>query len=407
MVRPGRAHNGGMRTPAAIVVAAAVLAAASCSDGQPGAAGGALTAPSVSVPTTTGSAVRSGSPGSTEGTGGTGTTGATSPTSPSAPARRTVIANHLDVPWGLAFLPDGSALLTTRDQARLLHLRAGAEPVNLGTVPGVVPGGEGGLLGVAVSPSFTQDRTVFLYLTASSDNRVVRLTFDGGRASVPEPVLTGIPKAGNHNGGRIAFGPDGYLYVATGDAGNGTASQDRGSLGGKILRITRDGHPAPGNPFGSSPVWSYGHRNVQGLAWDRAGRLFASEFGQNTWDELNLITPGGNYGWPTVEGRAGRSGFIDPLRQWHTDDASPSGIAIASDGAVYMAALRGESLWRVPLRGGVAGEPRRLLHGAYGRLRDVVPAPDGRLWVVTNNTARGNPSADDDQVVAIPLSELS
>ena len=244
--------------------------------------------------------------------GSTDTTGATSPTSPSA-ARRTVIASHLDVPWGLAFLPDGSALVTLRDQARLLHLRAGAAPVDLGTVPGVVPGGEGGLLGVAVSPSFAQDRTRLPLPHRRSDNRVVRLTFDGGRASVPEPVLTGIPKAGNHNGGRIAFGPDGYLYVATGDAGNGTASQDRGSLGGKILRITRDGHPAPGNPFGSSPVWSYGHRNVQGLAWDRAGRMYASEFGQNTWDELNLIKPGGNYGWPTVEGRAGRSGFVDPL----------------------------------------------------------------------------------------------
>jgi glucose/arabinose dehydrogenase len=316
------------------------------------------------------------------------------------------VAEGLDVPWGLAFLPDGSALLTTRDQARLYQVREGAAPVRLGTIAGVVPEGEGGLLGVAASPDFSSDRTVYLYFTASEDNRVVRLTFADGKAGTPQPVLTGIPKARNHNGGRIAFGPDGHLYVATGDAGDGSAAQDRSSLAGKILRVTRDGRPAPGNPFRGSPVWSYGHRNVQGLAWDRAGRLFASEFGQNTWDELNLIRPGANYGWPEVEGRAGQAGFVDPLRQWATSDSSPSGIAVTADGTVYMAALRGESLWRIPFRGGQAGEPQRLLDGEYGRLRDVVVGPDGRLWVLTNNTARGTPREGDDRLLVIPESTL-
>jgi glucose/arabinose dehydrogenase len=215
---------------------------------------------------------------------------------------------------------------------------------------------------------------------------VVSLTFEGGRASSARPVLTGIPKAGNHNGGRIAFGPDGQLYVATGDAGETDQAQDRGSLGGKILRITADGKPAPGNPFGGSPVWSWGHRNVQGIAWDEGGTMYASEFGQNRWDEVNVIRKGANYGWPVVEGRGGDDRYVDPLRQWTTDDASPSGIAVTPDGTLYMAALRGESLWRMSAEAGRVGEPDRLLAGRYGRLRDVRVGPDGRLWVLTKTT---------------------
>jgi glucose/arabinose dehydrogenase len=315
-----------------------------------------------------------------------------------------VVARDLDVPWGLAFLPDGSALVTTRDEAGLVHIREGARPVRLGTVPGVDPGGEGGLLGIAVSPEFATDASIFVYYTANEDNRVVRMTFASGRARDPVPILTGIPKAGNHNGGRLAFGPDGFLYVTTGDAGDGATSQDRGSLGGKILRITKDGAAAPGNPF-RSRVWTLGHRNVQGIAWDDDGTMYASEFGQNTWDELNLIVPGRNYGWPEVEGRAGLRGFVDPLVQWRTSEASPSGIAIA-EGAVYMAALRGESLWRIPVNGADAGTPERLLDGELGRLRDAVVGPDGRLWILTSNTYRGDPRADDDKVVVFPLSRL-
>ncbi len=178
------------------------------------------------------------------------------------------IAKGLDVPWAIAFLPDGSALVTLRDKAQLLHVRAGRSPVVLGAIAGVRPDGEGGLLGVAVSPGFAKDSSIFVYYTAAEDNRVVRLTFADGKATKPTVVLRGIPKAGHHNGGRLAFGPDGFLYVTTGDAGASERSQDKDALGGKILRITRDGKPAPGNPFGDdSPVWSYGHRNVQGIAW--------------------------------------------------------------------------------------------------------------------------------------------
>lgn len=372
---------------------AALLAVAGCA-GAESDSGTGVTPPSLSASASRAGATRPTPPA----------TPRTWPTRP--PTRAVTVAADLDVPWSLAFLPDGSALVTTRDRAELLQVREGSRRVNLGRVPGVEPGGEGGLLGVAVSPGFARDRSIFLYLTARDDNRVVRITFANGETGRPQPVLTGIPKAGNHNGGRLAFGPDGYLYVTTGDAGDGSAAQDRRSLGGKILRITTAGKPAPGNPFGGSPVWSYGHRNVQGIAWDRDGRMYASEFGQNTWDELNLIRAGANYGWPVVEGRAGRPGFVDPLRQWPTDDASPSGIAVTADGTVWMAALRGESLWSIPTREGVAGEPQRLLRGRYGRLRDVVVGPDGRLWVLTNNTSRGNPAPDDDKLLALPLSTL-
>jgi len=325
-----------------------------------------------------------------------------------APAStRETIATGLQVPWGLAFLPDGTALVTLRDQGEVLRVTPSSQsptPVSVGHVPGVEPGGEGGLLGIAISPTFSSDRAVFVYLTSRDDNRVIRMTFDGS-ALRPGPVIVkGITKAGIHNGGRLAFGPDGYLYISTGDAGKRDPAQDKTSLSGKILRVTTDGAPAPGNPFPESRIWSLGHRNVEGMAWDKAGIMYASELGHDAWDELNRIEAGRNYGWPVVEGIAHRAGFVDPLIQWPTDDASPSGIAVGADGAIYMAALRGESLWRIPLDGkGRAGKPQRLLQGRYGRLRTVVTAPDGRLWLVTSNTFRGTPRPGDDRILALRL----
>ncbi|WP_152189785.1 PQQ-dependent sugar dehydrogenase [Georgenia satyanarayanai] len=322
-------------------------------------------------------------------------------TSEPAPRKPEVLATGLDVPWGLAFLPDGTALVTERDSARVLGLVPGEEPRELATVPGVAAENEAGLLGIAVSPDFADNGHVFVYLTSGTDNRVLRMVHDGAELRPDVVVLEGIPRETYHSGGRIAFGPDGYLYVATGDAAVPSTSQDPGSLGGKILRVDEDGEPAPGNPDPGSPVWSLGHRNVQGLGWDGEGRMYASEFGQDTWDELNLIEAGTNYGWPEVEGTAGTSDFADPLVTWRPADASPSGLAVTED-AVYVAALRGQSLWRVPLEAdGGTGEPQRLLEGEYGRLRTVTVAPDGRLCIVTSNTFRGDPGADDDRVVAV------
>ncbi|MFJ5833241.1 PQQ-dependent sugar dehydrogenase [Streptomyces sp. NPDC093089] len=313
------------------------------------------------------------------------------------------LTDGLESPWGLAQLPDGDLLVSSRDERTITRVdgRTGARTV-LGEVPGVVPGGEGGLLGLAV-----RDGWVYAYLTAASDNRIVRMRYGGGAGDAlgaPQPVLTGIPKGFVHDGGRIAFGPDGMLYAGTGETGRTGLSQDRSSLGGKILRMTPEGRPAPGNPFPGSVVYSYGHRNVQGIAWDAEGRLWAAEFGQNTWDELNLIEPGRNYGWPEAEGRAGRAGFVDPVAQWPTSEASPSGIAYAR-GAIWMAGLRGERLWRVPLSGAErSGDPEAFLSGEYGRLRTVVAAGGDRLWLVTSETdTRGTPEPGDDRILRLEV----
>jgi glucose/arabinose dehydrogenase len=313
------------------------------------------------------------------------------------------LTTNLAVPWAIAFLPGGDALVTERDSARLVRVTPKGQVTDVGVIDGVSPRGEGGLLGVTVSPRFATDHYVFVYFSAVGDNRVVRYRYDGG-LSDPVPIVTGIPKGSIHNGGRLAFGPDGYLYASTGETGEGGLSQDRNTLAGKILRMTVDGKPAPGNPFGSL-VWSYGHRNVQGLAWDSRGHMYATEFGQNTYDEINLIEKGHNYGWPDVEGmsKGGDRRFTDPLLTWSTDEASPSGLAYA-DGSLWAAALRGQRLWRIPLSAdGRAGRPEALYTGEYGRLRAVATAPDGTLWVSTSNKdGRGSPRPGDDRILVVP-----
>ncbi|GAA0423299.1 oxidoreductase [Actinoplanes capillaceus] len=314
----------------------------------------------------------------------------TSPRTPDLSAPETV-ATGLDVPWGLAFLPDGTALVAERDTARILQVRPGGEPTELRRLAAVDAGGEGGLLGLAV-----KDDWVYAYYTAAEDNRIVRFRRSGGE---PEVIFDGIAKAGNHNGGRIAFGPDGMLYAGTGDAGERSRSQDRDDPAGKILRLTPEGDPAPGNPWSGSPVWSLGHRNVQGLAWDAQGRMYGIEFGQNQWDEVNLIEPGRNYGWPEVEGRGSDDRFANPIVQWGTDEASPSGAAVAGE-TLYVAALKGERLWTVPLGGGSA---KADFTERYGRLRTVAVAPDGSLWLTTSNTdGRGDLRDGDDRILRFP-----
>lgn len=333
--------------------------------------------------------------------------GPTSPEGGGAPQLAGVVARQLAAPWGLAFLPDGTAIVTERDTRRVLAIEDGQvrEVGRLGQLPQY---GEAGLLGVAVSPTFAADRRLFFYLTSESDNRVVRATYDGTRLGEPEPILTGIPRGFIHDGGRMVFGPDGHLYVSTGDAGEAANAQDRASLAGKILRIDQDGQPAQGNPDPNSPVWTLGHRNVQGLAFDDEGRLWASEFGASSFDELNLVEKGHNYGWPEVEGRGGTPAYTDPVVTWRTDEASPSGLAF-HDGRLWLASLRGERLWSVEVRapgeqGEPAGNPTPHLVGEYGRLRTVVPSPDGELWLTTSNRdTRGNPKPQDDRILRLTL----
>ncbi|MCG6495864.1 sorbosone dehydrogenase family protein [Kitasatospora sp. A2-31] len=354
------------------------------------------------------------------GTPSTGPTAASAPASapvPASPAAtpsvavRGTVADGLRSPWGLAVLPEGDLLVSERDDGRILRIAAeGGAKTEVGTVPGVVAGGEGGLLGLALSPGYPADHLVYAYLSTADDNRIVRFPYDpsrpaGRQLGDPTVVLTGIPHGPRHNGGRIAFGPDGMLYATTGDSSDRALAQDLNSLGGKILRVTPDGAPAPGNPFPRSPVFSYGHRNVQGIAFDPQGRLWASEFGEDNWDELNLVRAGGNYGWPEVEGIGERPGFIDPVVRWRTSESSPSGIAYA-DGAVWVAGLRGTSVWRVPLDGDhLAAAPQEFFDGAYGRLRTVVAAPDGTLLLMTDNTdGRGDPRPGDDRILRLTVS---
>jgi glucose/arabinose dehydrogenase len=312
------------------------------------------------------------------------------------------LAHDLDVPWGLAFLPGGDALVAERDTGQLWRLSpSGAAPQKVYKMPGVAARREGGLLGLAVSPKYAEDQYVYAYLTTAADNRIVRFRLNGG---APEVVFAGIAKSESHDGGRIAFGPDGMLYAAAGDIDRPSLAQDLSSSNGKILRLTPDGHPAPGNPIANSPVYSLGHRNVQGLAWDSAGRLFASEFGESDYDEVNLIEPGRDYGWPKVEGKGDTSGgkFTNPLVTWRPQDASPSGVAITRD-VLYVACLRGERLWAIPLKDGKLGTPRAELLGAYGRIRTVEVAPDGALWLTTSNQdGRGDRREGDDRVIRYP-----
>ncbi|GAA3839686.1 PQQ-dependent sugar dehydrogenase [Sphaerisporangium flaviroseum] len=318
------------------------------------------------------------------------------------PGSPRTLVEGLSVPWAIAFLPGGDALVTERDSARLLRVTPAGKTSQVGVVEGVSPSGEGGLLGVAVSPKFSQDHYIFVYFTAATGNRIVRYRYENGLAD-PVTILSGIPKGGIHNGGRLAFGPDGYLYASTGETGDRPLAQAMGSLGGKILRMTVDGKGAPGNPF-QNVIWSYGHRNVQGMAWDDSGRMYASEFGQNTYDEVNEIKKGQNYGWPEVEGFGGKDEYVDPLLTWSTAEASPSGMAYAA-GSLWVAALRGTRLWQVPLSGdGRAGKPVARYEGEYGRLRAVATAPDGTLYVSTSNKdGRGSAKEGDDRILVIPM----
>ncbi len=359
-----------------------------------------------------------GSPGSASASAsGSAVRGSSSPDGEATPAAKgtvevvRTVAEGLDSPWGVAVLPEGGLLVASRDEGTITLVdEDSGKKTELGEVPGVSAAGEGGLLGIALSPDYASDHMVYAYFTSASDNRVVRMIYDpkrspGDQLGAPDTVFKGIPKGMIHNGGRIAFGPDGMLYAGTGESGDTGLSQDKESLGGKILRLTPEGEPAPGNPFPGSPVYSYGHRNVQGLAWDAKQRLFAAEFGQDTWDELNAIEPGANYGWPEVEGESDDSRYRNPLAQWHTDVASPSGIAYA-EGSIWMVGLRGQRLWRIPLKGTEASaDPQSFLDEKYGRLRTVIAAGGDRLWVTTSNTdGRGAPKEGDDRILELRVS---
>jgi glucose/arabinose dehydrogenase len=328
---------------------------------------------------------------------------------PAPPARGTprvdVVLTGLDVPWALAWAPDGRLFFTER-RGRI-RVAEGRPPMTARTLVelAVHVSAESGLMGLALDPDFARTGHLYVcYTTVKGDtpvNRVVRLPA-GGDVRDTRVLLDDMPAAAIHDGCRLKFGPDRTLYVTMGDAGQADAAQRRESLSGKILRINADGSIPADNPFRGSPVLSLGHRNPQGLAWDGRGRLWASEHGSSAHDEINLIRPGGNYGWPLVRGRETRDGLVPPALESGDDTWAPSGMAFLGD-SLYVAGLRGQRLLRVTLdAGGRVTGATALLPGAYGRLRDVVVGPDGALYVATNNRdGRGVPRPEDDRVLRV------
>jgi glucose/arabinose dehydrogenase len=325
----------------------------------------------------------------------------------------TTLTTEDDLPWGLVTLPDGTILYNRRDAHDIIHLNpATGKKTNLGTVPNVQStGGEGGLTGLEINPvSFSSDHWLYIMHTSPSDNRIVRIKYDPATdkivTSTEQVLLSGILRNKFHDGGRLRFSPDGrFLYAGTGDAQNGANAQNKNSLNGKVLRINPDGSIPADNPFGN-PVWSYGHRNVQGLAFDSQGRLWEQEFGNSIMDETNLIQKGGNYGWPSCEGTSGScgtAGFIAPKHTYPVASGSCSGITIIRD-VLYVACERGTRLYREVITGSSLTNVTTYFQGTYGRLRTVEPAPDGGMWMTTSSGDKDStPHNSNDRVFHVQL----
>jgi glucose/arabinose dehydrogenase len=327
-----------------------------------------------------------------------------------------VVAAGLEVPWALAFTPDGRLFFTERPGRIRVIVDGRLRPEPVATLPAAATG-EAGLMGLALDPAFSHNSYLYVMYTYRDQqghllNRVSRLREESNRAGEEEVLLDRIPGANIHDGGRLKFGPDGKLYITTGDAANPQLAQERRSLAGKILRLNRDGSVPQDNPFPDSPVYSYGHRNPQGLAWQPgSGTLFSTEHGPIGNDEINIIEPGKNYGWPLVQARAGDARFVDPILAF-SPAVAPSGATFYTGdalwewaGNLFFATLRGRHLHRVVLGGEGQREvvrDERLFQGEYGRLRDVIQGPDGLLYFSTSNRdGRAVPAPNDDRIMRI------
>ncbi len=333
----------------------------------------------------------------------------------------TTIAENLEVPWAIAFLPastqrgkpDGSMLVTERPgRVRFINKDGRLNPNPIAQIEDVKPIGEGGLLGIAIHPQFPANNFVYLYYTyaGSTDqtlNRVARFKFENNTFTEKTTIVDEIPGAPNHNGGRIKFGPDKMLYITTGDAQNPSLAQDPNSLAGKILRVTDKGEPAPNNPLndpladgGRKEIYSWGHRNPQGITWDDKGRLWETEHGSTAFDELNLITSG-NYGWPSARGDDRGDGLFPPILHSGQDTWAPGGAAYLN-GSIFFAGLRGQALYETVIKNNNDVELKEHFKGEFGRIREVVVGPDNMLYFATSNRdGRGKPDANDDKIIRV------
>lgn len=318
-----------------------------------------------------------------------------------------VVAENLEIPWEIAFLPDGDFLVTERP-GRLIRI---GRDKKVYQIKGVAHVGEGGLLGLALHPNFPQNNFIYLYFTTREggiiSNRVERYRLENDKLQDKQIILSGIPGAQVHDGGRIAFGPDGYLYITTGEAGQKNLSQNKDNLGGKILRIEDDGSPPIDNPFGNE-IYSWGHRNSQGLAWDQNGRLWATEHGRSGaasgLDELNLIEKGKNYGWPEIQGDETKTGMEKPvIHSGPTTTWAPAGAAFVNS-SIFFAGLRGEALYEYKIS---SGELKIHFKSRFGRIRAVVLGPNNSLYISTSNRdGRGTIQQGDDKIIKVDIGML-
>lgn len=410
------------RTPRNVTAAAAVFAVFGCvpdAGGPP--TGSTTTTTSASTTSTTIVGPSTTTTSTTTTTTSTTTTTAPTPSGPGEAPRPTVTGSVLPTgsltelkagiggaPWDLLRLDTGSTLVSLRDRGVVAELTAGGTLRDMATLPGPTGGGSG-VLGLAVlkgtggAPSH-----LYAFHTGASDNRISRAPITGSPGSYGlgtiQPVFTGLPQGSYHGGGRIGFGPDGMLYVAAGDAFVSSNAQNLSSNAGKILRMTPTGGVPADNPFAGSYVWSLGHRNVEGIGWGADGRMWASEFGEDATDELNLIQRGGNYGWPLREGTTGATNpsFIDPVATWTVAEASPAGITVVGN-TVFVAALRGRRLLAVDVSVTPATKTAHFVN-TVGRIRDVTPGPGTTLWVLTSNSdGFGTPQAGDERLLSVPI----